>query len=75
MNFTSFDQSSLVFARNWWIFLAVAIPMTLLTMLAVGIAMLKETRKREGRPQFEFRKLLQRRKVSDSSLPFNEKGK
>jgi len=73
MNFTDFKDSSLVFASNWWLFLVAAIPLTILTLAAVGTAMLVEHNKRHNGPSLSLSALLKRRSSSSSLLPVSAK--
>ena len=52
MNLTALsnDTGKLGFAHNWWLFLAVAIPLTVLTVGVLAVAWILERRKRKKIP-------------------------
>lgn len=53
MNLTALptETNKLRFAKNWWLFVVTAIPMTLLTLLGLLLAMVLEKRKKEKKRQ------------------------
>lgn len=53
MNLTALptETNNLRFAKNWWLFVVTAIPMTLLTLFGLLLAMVLEKRKKEKKRQ------------------------
>jgi len=53
MNFTTLPEETnkLRFARNWWLFLITAIPLTIFTLGGLGIAMRLESKRRKNDPR------------------------
>ena len=57
MNFLRIRDTtdSIAFAKDWWIFLAVAIPLTLLTVSAWGIVThIERAEKAKGSPEQDY---------------------
>jgi hypothetical protein len=50
MNLTSFSEKSITFSHDWWLFLAAALPLTLVTLGVLAVAIMVENgKKRKGK--------------------------
>lgn len=52
------DTNRLRFADNWWLFMATAVPLTVLTLMGLGLAMVLENRKKERKKNNQLQNQL-----------------